>query len=134
MSHVHVHRPITGRIHLDMPYHPRNRDWLKSVLGAHSRPAWNRPARRWEIARPHLRTLVEALAHKFGSVDVIVDVRATRHCDTRCQEATGDECTCRCLGDNHGGAAYRKAWLLVGDTTLVAADGSVRRRFRVEST
>ncbi|TSB31237.1 hypothetical protein FNJ62_07040 [Streptomyces benahoarensis] len=45
--------------------------------------------------------------------------RCTERCDTRCQEAQGDDCTCSCMGENHSGAAYWCTWILVGDTTLI---------------
>ncbi|MGW2057433.1 hypothetical protein ACWCOZ_26560 [Streptomyces sp. NPDC001840] len=106
-----------------------NRRWIKEELGARVRPEWNGDAspRRWEIARPHLRTIVEALADRFGEVEVILQFVTTERCDTRCQEATGDDCECSCLGVNHGGAAYWRKWILVGDTTLVDVDRRERR-------
>lgn len=93
------------------------------------RPRWNgevRPA-RWEIARPHLRSLVEAMALKFGEIDLYLEFSVRQQCDTRCQAAQGDDCVCSCMGENHGGAAYWRRWTHVGDTTLVG-DPEVRER------
>jgi hypothetical protein len=102
-----------------MPFDTRNRHWLKENLGSHSRSEWNKSARRWEIARNHLRVLVFALAEKYSAVDVYLEFSTTERCNTRCQEATGDDCECSCLGANHAGAAYMASWLRVGETTLV---------------
>jgi len=60
--------------------------WRRS---APYRPAWNKPDRRWEIARPHLRVLVTELAERFGEVDVYLEFSATERCDTRCRDAQG---------------------------------------------
>jgi hypothetical protein len=113
-----------------MPYEPDNRLWLKEALGERIRPTWNREEQRWEIARQHLRTVVERLAERWGEVDVILEFREAERCDTRCRDAQGDDCVCSCLGDNHGGAAYWKNWIEMGDTTLVSS-GVLQRTRRV---
>jgi hypothetical protein len=114
-----------------MPYELGNRAWIHQELGYQIRPEWNRTARRWEIARQHMRTVVEALAERFGIVEVTIDFRTTSRCDSRCRDAEGDECDCQCVGENHGGAAYWRNWVEVGETTLVAAGGISCRTFRV---
>ena len=116
---------------MQMPYRPDNRTWIHENLDVHVRPDWNKQARRWEIARPHFRSVVEALAERFGAVDVTIDSRSATKCDSRCRGAEGDDCECQCLGQNHGGAQYQRAWQEVGETTLIASDGVMRRRFRV---
>ncbi|WP_435107325.1 hypothetical protein [Nocardiopsis synnemataformans] len=128
---VAVWRPADGRLLVRMPFGKNNRRWLMYGLGPETRPGWNKAVKCWEIARPHFRAVVEGLAKKYGSVNVFIDSRATSTCDTRCAEAKGDECECQCLGENHGGAAYQKAWELVGDTTLIASEGLLRRHMRV---
>lgn len=120
-----------ARLELRLPYQPGNRAWLHQVLGARIQPHYHRRTGRWRIARPHLRLLVDELADRFGAVEVVLDFRLTERCDTRCQEAAGDECTCSCLGVNHGGAAYWKQWRLVGETTLVLSGGRKRRELIV---
>ncbi|MES4909131.1 hypothetical protein [Streptomyces sp. NPDC000395] len=67
-----------------------------------------------------------ALAERFGEVDVYLEFSTTERCDTNCERATGDDCTCSCMGENHGGAAYWRHWTLVGDTTLVDVGRKVR--------
>ncbi|MFE3758863.1 hypothetical protein ACFXO9_31555 [Nocardia tengchongensis] len=49
-----------------------NRIWLKSELGR-IQPEWNEPEQRWEIARKHLWVLTEALAEKFGEVELTLE-------------------------------------------------------------
>ncbi|SHM80149.1 hypothetical protein [Streptomyces yunnanensis] len=104
-----------------MPYEGgSNRRWLLEELSARIRPEWNKPARRWEIARKRLWVLTGALAERFGKVDVCLQFSTSERCDICCQQAQGDGCTCSCMGEHHGGAAYRRNWLLVGDTSLVS--------------
>jgi hypothetical protein len=104
-----------------MPYAGRsNREWLREELGRRIRPEWNRAEGRWEVARRHLRALIEALVERFGAVDVYLEFSASEQCDVRCRDAKGDDCTCSCLGLNHRGAAYWNAWRPVGETTLIA--------------
>lgn len=43
-------------------------------------------------------------------------------CDTRCTEASGDDCSCQCWGQNHG-IGVDGSWRQVGDTTLVRSEG-----------
>ncbi|MER6778513.1 MULTISPECIES: hypothetical protein [unclassified Streptomyces] len=105
-----------------MPYAKGNRAWIHSALSDRMRPEWNRAAKRWEIAKPHLRPLVEALAERFGEVDVYLQFSLLEQCHHKCQTANGDDCTCSCMGENHQGAAYWKRWINVGDDVLVSAE------------
>ena len=116
-------RPLEGRIRLEMPYAPGNRAWLKEQLGERIRPDWVRHGGggHWEVARNHLRALLEALVDRWGAVDVVLDFNVTEKCDRRCQTARGDDCTCSCLGVNHRGLGGGKEWFRVGDTTLISS-------------
>jgi len=126
-----VYRPVgTGRIRVRMPYAVGNRAFIHRTLGSSVRPDWNKLEKQWEIARQHMRDVVEALAERFGVVEVTIDFRSTSRCDIRCRDAEGDDCDCQCLGENHGGAAYWRSWQQVGETTLVDV-AITRRTFRV---
>ncbi|MQT05166.1 hypothetical protein FF041_35115 [Streptomyces jumonjinensis] len=108
-----------------------NKRWILEELGDRIRPEWNRAARHWEIARPHLRTLVESMAMKFGEVNVYMEFSTRQRCDMRCSNAVGDDCVCSCMGENHGGAAYWQRWTLVGDTTLIGSSEVLERQYLV---
>jgi hypothetical protein len=124
---------VKGRIVIKMPYDPAdpggNRRWLHAHLGRRIKPQY--AGGKWMIARPHLRHVVSGLAERFGFVHVYLDFLENRRCDTRCQEATGDDCVCQCAGENHGGADYQRAWMQVGETTLIDPDPPVRRRHTI---
>lgn len=130
MPRYRVVRPVTGRLWVQMPYDPRNRAWLKEVLGDRIRPDWDKPNRRWLIARAHFGMVVEALANRLGRIDVYVDCRNSERCDTRCKNAKSRECTCQCLGKHHG-SGITHGWKLVSDTTEVLSTGVTRRHFVV---
>ncbi|WP_216355896.1 hypothetical protein [Streptomyces sp. MP131-18] len=106
---------------------------MKEALGTRIRPERNKAERCWEIARQHLKPVIAALVDRFGEVDVFLEFSTTERCDTRCEEAAGDDCTCSCMGDNHGGAVYWKRWQLVGETTLVRSASRKERRYLVDA-
>lgn len=112
-----------------MPYDPSkpasyNRSWLKSVLGAGTRPNWNRTMKRWEIARSHLWVLTSALADRFGEVEVLVEFNTTEQCSKTCRKATNPvyECVCNCKGKFHGGRGAERNWIPVGAHRLLSKD------------
>jgi hypothetical protein len=119
------------RLWMVMPYGPRNRAWLHSALGEYIRPHRNNAVSpgRWEIAKPHLQLLTEALAKRFGQVDVYLEFSTTERCDRKCRQARGDDCTCSCRGEYHGGGTYWTDWLLVGEDTLIGPVGRVVRHY-----
>lgn len=130
---VRVYRPTPsagGRVVIWMPYARGTRGWLRSVCGAGTRPEFDRARKAWTVARPHFRRVVDALADRYGSVDVYMDHTARTVCGKLCWEAKGDDCDCACLGDNHGQGRWRKDWRLVDDYWMVRNE-KVRRHFRV---
>ncbi|MFJ6579229.1 hypothetical protein ACIQMY_25120 [Streptomyces sp. NPDC091368] len=113
-----------SRLWMWMPYRQGNRWWIKDALGDLIRPSWNPDQKRWEIAQTHLRPLIEALAERFGEVDVYLQFSQREICNNMCVNANRDDCTCSCMGENHKGAAYWKSWVHIGNDVLV---GSERR-------
>lgn len=120
-----MHRMVGERLWVRMPYGDgTNRAWLKEELGSRIRPQWNSTAGRWEVARPHLSTLVNGMVGRFGEVDVFLEYSHHQQCDVRCQRARGDDCQCSCLGVHHGGGAFLRQWTQIGDT-LVTSERTV---------
>lgn len=119
-----VVRPISGRIEVRVPYREGRRHWFKQICGKRTRPDWM--GDHWKVARIYYALIVNALVHEYGKVDVYEDHDKTQKCDTRCQNAWGDDCVCSCLGQNHGIGAgaegdyfFKNKWLLVGETMLI---------------
>ncbi|MCU1642818.1 MAG: hypothetical protein JWN03_3093 [Nocardia sp.] len=105
-----------------MPYGDgKNRAWLKGELGR-IQPEWNKAEQRWEIARKHLWVLAEALAEKFGEVELTLEFNKTEKCNPSCQNAVNDvsECVCSCLGEFHGGRGEPREWIRSGAHTLIS--------------
>ena len=96
------------RLWMRMPFGTASRAWLHDALGDRIRPEWNTEVtpRHWEIAKPHLRTLAGALADRFGEAHVYLEFSTTERCDDRCQTTDGDDCTCSCRDEYHGGGTY----------------------------
>ena len=89
------------------------------VSAAEGQPGWNG---YWTISRNHLNAVAEAIAIRDGEVIVEMHYSEREQCDSRCQTATGDDCTCSCEGKHHGEGQYA-SWREVGATTLVRGTG-----------
>lgn len=132
---AHIVRPLTGRIEvhrLRAPHdgEPTNRDMFRTATGKLIRPTWV-PANEdepywygyWTMSREHLTAVAEAIAIRDGEVVIEMHYSQVEQCDQRCQNATGDDCTCSCEGRHHG-AGQHASWREVGDTTLVRGTGT----------
>lgn len=123
----HIYRPLQpDRMRMWMAYDGgSNRGWLHESLGSRIQPIYDKPSRRWLIARNHFTELVNALLERFGQVDVSVEFSVTQRCDINCRTAEGPDCDCSCMGEHHGGGMWG-GWFQVGETTLIRPDVQVR--------
>lgn len=127
-------RPLHGRLQVHGLRAPRgdeppNKEMFKTAADAAIRPTWvyapeGEPYWHgyWTIARDHLNLVAEAIAIRDGEVTVEMHYSEREQCDLRCQNATGDDCTCSCEGKHHGEGVYA-SWKEVGATTLVRSAG-----------
>lgn len=117
-------KPEETRLWVTMPYDPTtpNRVWMQKVLGRRKKLVWNTEMKRWEVARDHLKTLIAALAERFGEVEVLLEYNTTEQCTSSCQTATIPvwQCTCKCLGESHGGHGKKRDWIPVGPHRLIS--------------
>lgn len=132
MTTARVWRPAPAgrRIVIRLPYAEGHRFWLRDVCGSGTRPDFDPVRKVWLVARPHFRRVVDALALRYGVVDVYVDHTVRSACGKLCRDATGDDCTCSCLGDNHGSWTWRREWRRVDDHWLIRNE-KMRRHYRV---
>jgi hypothetical protein len=127
MAPAKLERPPTGPLRVKTPYRDDNRQWFHHVLGsrAHVKHVGGGV---WEVARSNFkRSLFDALAERFGSVEVTFESKESQKCTEECSEGDPDnagDCECICLGDNHGGGDHN--WTHVGHSLLVRP-GIVRR-------
>lgn len=126
-------RPTTGRMEVHWLRAPRgdepaNKEMFRTATGLSIRPTWVRSAPdepghgHWTISREHLTDVARAIAVRDGRVEIEMHYNESERCDNRCQNATGNDCTCTCEGKYHG-AGEHAAWRQVADTTLVKSDG-----------
>lgn len=107
-------RPLQGRIEVRGLRAPRegeptNEQMFKTAAGAAIRPTWvdappgmPRWKGYWTISRNHLSVVAEAIAIRDGDVRIEMHYSEHERCDSRCQGATGDDCTCSCQGRSYG--------------------------------
>jgi hypothetical protein len=125
-SRVAVYRPLSGRVVVHLPYREGNRDFLREA-GPGVRPGWDVVSRHWTVSRSAFMAIVDLLREEFGLVEVITDGSSTERCDTRCREATGDDCVCSCAGSQHGLQTLTHGERVVGETTIVGTTSRWRR-------
>jgi len=104
--------PPRGDLWVRLPYNQGNKDWLR--LSNH-RPSWNQDQRRWETPRAWLTRLTRKAVSTHGQCYVIQSYRKAEKCAPACQEATGVDCGCSCLGEHHGQGSD-DSWFSVNET------------------
>lgn len=109
---------------------PRNRVMFREATGRAILPVWvaappGEPGwhGHWAIAREHLTDIAEAIALRDGRVRIEMHYSLSERCDSKCQDATGDDCSCSCEGRHHGEGNHA-AWREVGATTLLRSERS----------
>ncbi|WP_148281574.1 hypothetical protein [Nocardiopsis alba] len=121
-------RPHKGDCELYLPYDRSNRARLKRCIGSRSDLTFDKQRQTWSFKRTHFAEVRDMINKYYRLGTVIVDIVKRGQCDTRCVKARGDECSCECGGDNHGGLRGGDKWVLVGETTLVTNEVKVNRR------
>lgn len=119
-----VRRPREGRLEVEIPWRSGgSRGLIMRICGGGTRPAWDRRAGCWLVARAYFLRLVRGLAERYGRVLVITVQCNLTKCDRRCQRARDTECRCSCGGDNHG-RAYTRGWQLAGEQVIWGTEWS----------
>ena len=123
-----------GRTLIRMPRAWGDREWLREVMGAGTRPQWD--GSRWTVARKHYRTVVIAVVKRFGEVTLIEDYNTSSTCTESCQQAQvipPEECECRCQGVHHseGRTGRVIGWSSGGGNVLLLDSGWTRKTYIV---
>jgi len=102
---------------LRLPYADNNRDWLK---GEHKRdPKWTPKFKCWETPKSWFDDIIRRTLKRFGRVYVIQPYQEHQKCAPACWKATGFECECSCMGENHGSGNPAGKWHVVSETFAV---------------
>lgn len=105
------------QLRVKLPFAEDNWLWLRNnrtripgwTDGKRSQPGY------WEIPKAWFNDLVDRALVRFGSVYIIQPYRAQEVCSPACQNATGHECQCSCMGEHHG-AGNDGSWFEVSET------------------
>lgn len=111
-----------------LPYAEGNRDWLQDDRRSH--PKWISTEKAWSIPKSWFDDTVRRCLERYRSVYVIQAIRETEKCAPACVNAVGVECTCSCLGANHGSGISLHTWFVVSDAFAVR-HGPVRYAVRL---
>jgi hypothetical protein len=101
---VAIERPLTGPLRVFAPYSV-SKEWFRETTGFQaSKLLWEmRAPAHWVVGRGHLSAVTFGLAEMYGDVELIMEYRQAEQCGLKCQQATNVDCTCACLGRQHGG-------------------------------
>ena len=101
------------QLRVRLPFDDSNRDWLR--IGHKRNPIWNAKERCWELPKSWFDDLINRALERYGSVYIFQPYREQERCAPACQNATGHECQCSCMGQNHG-AGNDGSWFEVSET------------------
>lgn len=96
-----------------LPFSPNNQDWLKG--DKRNYPHWNAQFKCWETPRAWFNDLVDQCLRRHSKLYVIQPYRPEEKCAPACWNATGHECSCSCMGANHG-KGHSQGWFIVSET------------------
>lgn len=105
------------RLMVRLPYSTENRDVVKG--GHRHDPVWHVRFRCWETPRAWFDDLIERFLQQHGKVYVIQAFREEQKCAPACWNATGHDCECSCMGNNHGSGNPAGCWHVVSDAFAV---------------
>lgn len=101
------------RLRARLPYSEDNGTWLKNRRRVS--PIWVDDEEYWELPKAWFNDFVDRSLARYGSVYIIQPYREQEICSPACQNATGHECQCSCMGLYHG-AGNDGTWFEVSDT------------------
>jgi len=104
-----------------LPYAEGNRQFLKSDRIRD--PKWHREQKMWTVPKAWFNDLINRSLGRYGRVYVIQPYREREVCAPACWKATGYECTCSCLGSNHGRDWVDHTFFVVSNTYAVRWGG-----------
>ena len=106
-------RRDSWKLRVRLPFAVDKRPWLKASGGIN--PNWISNGKFWEVPKSWLNNLVQRALDRYNQLYVIQPYRAQRKCAPNCWNATGHDCDCQCMGENHG-QGQMGSWLVISDT------------------
>ncbi len=102
---------------IKIPYAENNRAFFTKARKR--KPEWNKDGKYWSLPYSRLNELVNDILHKYGSLYIIQPYIEREVCAPLCATARGFECSCSCMGANHGAGSLSGKWYTVSDTFAV---------------
>ena len=99
-----------------LPYAHGNGGWLRN--GSARCPRWRKAQEFWEVPASWFNDLVDRCLERYGQVWTVQLYKEQEKCAPACLNAKGHECTCSCMGANHG-AGNDGSWFEVSETFAV---------------
>lgn len=100
-----------------LPYAGDNREWLQN--DRRNRPEWIPSEKAWSVPKAWFEDSVRRCLERYGAVHVIQPFRESEKCAPACVNAVGVQCTCSCLGANHGSGISLATWYVASDAFAV---------------
>ena len=100
-----------------LPFADDNREWLQD--DPRNRPQWISSEKAWSIPKSWFDDTARRCLARYRAVYVVQAFRETEKCAPACVNAVGVECTCSCLGANHGSGISMQTWYVVSDAFAV---------------
>lgn len=102
------------RLRVRLPESADSRVWLRN--NRRRSPEWVGGGKAyWELPKAWFDDFVNRCLTKYGCVYIIQPYREQEKCSPACQNATGHECQCSCMGEHHG-AGNDGSWFEVSET------------------
>jgi hypothetical protein len=98
-----------------LPYRNGNYEWLRNEK-RHKPKLRGDKHKYWEIPKAWFNDVVDRSLDRWESLYIIQPHRQQEKCAPACWNATGHECQCSCLGENHGSQNPEGRWFVVSDT------------------
>jgi hypothetical protein len=99
---------------LRLPYKADNYDWLRNDRPR--KPRWISDKKYWEIPMARFNDTINRSLVRWKAIYIIQPYRHQEKCAPACWNATGHECECSCMGENHGSQSSGGDWYVVSDT------------------
>lgn len=101
-----------------VPYVQGNMDWLRN--DQHRKPSWNAQYKAWETPQAWFESTIKLCLTRYKKCYVVQLHREKQICAPACWNATGIDCECSCMGDNHGHGRPSGRWYEIDETFAVS--------------
>jgi hypothetical protein len=114
-----LYRPGDDDLYVKTPYALGNKEWFQDGRNRRSAPKWNPEEKHWRVPRSHFKELTRRLVERFRRAYIIQPYNEKEVCAPACWNASGLDCECSCLGQNHGNGQPGGRWYIISETCAI---------------